>query len=235
VAAVIGRPFSVGLLVSATGTDEHELVDHVDELWRHRIIRDQGLTYDFSHDKLRAVALEIVSPARRRQIHRAVAEAIAVERHKDIDAASSQLAAHYDQAGMVELAIDAYRVAGGRAVAVSAIEEAVTMFRRALALLADLPPSPDRDALELDTRIAFGSPLVALEGYGRTAHINSTSELLRFAASLTSPWTRRSSVVSASPACKAAASTIAKNSHRPFATMRVMTRSPEQRADIFLA
>jgi DNA-binding SARP family transcriptional activator len=166
VAAVIGRPFSVGLMVSATGTDERELVDRVDELWRRRIIRDQGLTYDFSHDKLRAVALEMVSPARRRQLHRAVAEAIAVERHKDIDAASPQLAAHYDQAVMVEPAIDAYRVAGGRAVAVSALQEAVTMFRRALALLADLPLSPDRDALELDIRIAFGSPLVALEGYG---------------------------------------------------------------------
>ncbi|MFS8981138.1 AAA family ATPase [Cupriavidus necator] len=166
VAAVIGRPFSVGLMVSATGTDEHELVDHIDELWRRRIIRDQGLAYDFSHDKLRAVALEMVSPARRRQLHRAVAEAIAVERHKDIDAASPQLAAHYDQAGMVEPAIDAYRVAGGRAVAVSALEEAVTMFRRALAMLADLPPSPGRDGRELEIRIALGSPLVALEGYG---------------------------------------------------------------------
>jgi len=165
-AAVVGRHFSVGLMVSATGTDERELVDHIDELWRHRIIRDQGLTYDFSHDKLRAVALERVSPARRRQLHRAVAEAIAVELHNDIDAASPQLAAHYDQAGMVEPAIDAYRVAGGRAVAVSALEEAVTMFRRALALLADLRPSPDRDALELDLRIALGSPLVAREGYG---------------------------------------------------------------------
>lgn len=165
-AAVVGRPFSVGLMVSATGTDEHELVDHIDELWRRRIIRDQGPTYDFSHDKLRAVALERVSPARRRQLHRAVAEAIAVELHNDIDAASPQLAAHYDQAGMVEPAIDAYRVAGGRAVAVSALEEAVTMFRRALALLPDLRPSPDRDALELDLRIALGSPLVALEGYG---------------------------------------------------------------------
>jgi DNA-binding SARP family transcriptional activator/tetratricopeptide (TPR) repeat protein len=166
VASVIGRPFSVGLMVSATGIDERELIDHVDELWRRRIIRDQGLTYDFSHDKLRAVALEMVSPARRRQLHRAVAEAIAVELHSDIDAASPQLAAHYDQAGMVEPAIDAYRVAGGRAVAVSALEEAVTMFQRALALLADLPPSADRDALELDIRIALGSPLVALDGYG---------------------------------------------------------------------
>ncbi|OGP27179.1 MAG: transcriptional regulator [Deltaproteobacteria bacterium GWA2_57_13] len=165
-AAVIGRPFSVGLMISATGSDEQELVDSVDELWRRRIIRDQGLTYDFSHDKLRAVALELVSPARRRQLHRAVAEAIAVEFHKDVDAASPQLAAHYDQAGMVEPAIAAYRVAGGRALAVSALEEAVTMFRRALALLADLPPSSDRDELELDIRIALGSPLVTLEGYG---------------------------------------------------------------------
>ncbi len=166
VAAVIGRPFSVGLMVSASGIDEHELVDHVDELWRRRIIRDQGLTYDFSHDKLRAVALEMVSPARRRQLHRVVAEAIAVEFHNDRDAASPRLAAHYNQAGMVEPAIDAYRVAGARAVAVSAFDEAVTMFRRALALLAELPTSPNRDALELDIRIALGSPLVALEGYG---------------------------------------------------------------------
>jgi len=166
VAAVIGRPFSVGLLVSATGIGEPELVDSLDELWRRRIIRDQGLTYDFSHDKLRAVALEMLSPARRRQLHRVVAETIAVEFHNDLDAASPQLAAHYDQAGMVEPAVDAYRVAGARAVAVSALDEAVTMFRRALSLLAELPPSPARDALELDIRIALGSPLVALEGYG---------------------------------------------------------------------
>ena len=67
---------------------------------------------------------------------------------------------------MVEPAIDAYRVAGARAVAVSALDEAVSMFRRALSLLAELPPSRRRDALELDIRIALGSPLVALEGYG---------------------------------------------------------------------
>jgi DNA-binding SARP family transcriptional activator len=166
VAAVIGRSFPVGLLVSATGIGEPELVDHLDELWRRRIIRDQGLTYDFSHDKLRAVALEMLSPARRRQLHRAVAGAIAVEFGNDLDAASPQLAAHYDQAGLVEPAIDAYRRAGAQAVAVSALDEAVSMFRRALSLLAGLPPSPRCDALELDIRIALGSPLVALEGYG---------------------------------------------------------------------
>jgi predicted ATPase len=165
-AAVIGRPFSVALMLAATTGDEHEIVDHIDELWRRRIIRDQGLNYDFSHDKLRAVALEMVNPARLRQLHRTVAEAIAIEFGNNTDAAAPQLAAHYDQAGMVEPAIEAYRLAGQRAVAVSALDEAVTSFKRAISLLAELPTSADRDVLELDIRIALGSPLVALEGYG---------------------------------------------------------------------
>lgn len=166
VAAVIGRPFSAGLLATATGVDETGLVDEIDELWRRRIIREQGTRYDFSHDKIRTIALELISPARRRQFHRSVAEALVVESKNDPDAASPRLAAHYDAAGMVEAAIEAYHVAGIRAVAVSALSDAVGQFRRALELLADVSPSPARDELELDIRIAFGSPLVALEGYG---------------------------------------------------------------------
>ena len=159
------------MLVSATGEAEQELVDELDELWHRRIIRDQGVSYDFSHDKLRSVALELISPARRRQLHRAVAKAIEIQFRDDLDAARPQLAAHYDQAGMVEPAIDAYRQAGSRAVEVSALDEAVTLLRRALSLLAELPPSARRDRLELDIRISLGSPLVALEGYGsRDAH-----------------------------------------------------------------
>lgn len=173
VAAVIGRSFTAGLIVSAAAVDEREAVDDLDELWRRRIILDQGHTYDFSHDKLRAVTLEQISPARRRQLHRAVAEAIRVEFPSDPVAASPRLAAHYDQAGMVGPAIEAYRTAGARAAEVSALEEAVTLLRRALTLLADLPSSRKRDELELETRIALGSPLVAIEGYGsKTSHEN---------------------------------------------------------------
>ena len=141
----------------------------------------------------------MLSPAHRRQLHQAVAEAIAVEFRHDLDAASPQLAAHYDQAGMVERAADAYRVAGARAVAVSALDEAVTMFRRALSLLAEVLPSPDRDALELDIRIALGSPLVALEGYGSHGAHDLYARALFSAASSTESWIRRFSAVSASP------------------------------------
>jgi tetratricopeptide (TPR) repeat protein len=166
VAAVYGRPFTARLMVTATGITDSTLVDRLDELWRRRIIREDGPRYDFSHDKLRAVALEMVSPARLRILHRVIAEAIAVDSGDEPGAASAQLAAHYDQAGMVESAIRAYWLAGERAVAVSALEEAVSLFQRALTLIADLPGSSDRDRQELDIRLALGSPLVALEGYG---------------------------------------------------------------------
>lgn len=166
VAAVVGRRFSPGLLALASGIEQSQLVDQLDELWRRRIIREQGPNYDFSHDKLRAVALEGIGAVRRRRLHRAVAEAMTAELGADVAAASPQLAAHYDAAGMVDQAIDAYRTAGAQAAAVSALEEAVQMFERGLLLISELPASSDRDARELDIRMALGSPLVALAGYG---------------------------------------------------------------------
>lgn len=169
--AVIGRAFSLDLIEAATGTDQHTLIDAVDELWQRRIISEQGVRYDFSHDKMREVVLEMINSARRRLLHRTAADALAKVRGNDIAAINPQLAAHYHRAGMIEPAIDAYRSAGAQAAAVSAFEEAVDHFRHALKLLAEVPGSPSRDRLELDIRIAFGSPLVALEGYGsETAH-----------------------------------------------------------------
>ena len=167
--AIFGRSFSARAMAAALESDEQAVADQLDELWRRRIVTDRGLRYDFSHDKLREVAYEMINPARRRRLHRLVAEALAHEHRDDTAAVSAQLAAHYDQAGMAEQAIAAYRTAGARAVAMSGLDEAVMMLRRALSLLAELPGSPDRDAIELDIRVALGSPLVAIKGYGAHA------------------------------------------------------------------
>jgi len=165
-AAVFGRPFSLGGMCAAMECDEPSVVAYIDELWRRRIVREHGARYDFSHDKLRDVALELITPARRRQLHKAVAQAITAGSETGAGAISARLAAHYEHAGMVKQAIEAYHDAGTQAVAVSALDEAVNLFGRAVSLLAELPKSPDRDALELKLRIAMGSPLVAVEGYG---------------------------------------------------------------------
>src|SRR5215210_9344422 len=53
IAAVIGREFTTDVLTLASGLDEETLVRGLDELWRRRIIREQGVdAYDFSHDKI---------------------------------------------------------------------------------------------------------------------------------------------------------------------------------------
>ena len=71
IAAVIGRNFTFDLLAEASEQPERDLVIGLDELWRRRIIREQGVTaYDFSHDRIREVAYGEISPMLRRHLHR---------------------------------------------------------------------------------------------------------------------------------------------------------------------
>ena len=77
VAATIGRAFTTDVLADAGEADEDALVRGLDELWRRRIVREQGAdAYDFSHDKIREVAYLALSPARRRHHHLRVARAL---------------------------------------------------------------------------------------------------------------------------------------------------------------
>ncbi len=76
-AAILGRTFTTDLLARVSGLTEDALLQGLDELWRQRIVREQGAdAYDFTHDKLRAVAYAGLSPARRRYLHRRAAEAL---------------------------------------------------------------------------------------------------------------------------------------------------------------
>jgi DNA-binding SARP family transcriptional activator len=139
VAAVIGREFSFTVLTAASGAGEDSVVQGLDELWQRRIIREQGAgnaeTYDFSHDKLREYVYASLSPASRRLLHRHVAEALEAVYGGEQDAASGQIAAHYERASLPDRAIPYYYRAGEAAQRVYANKEAVKAFERAAALL----------------------------------------------------------------------------------------------------
>lgn len=170
-AAAVGRSFSVALLSAAAETGKDGLVDTLDELWRRQIVRESSNAYDFSHDRIREVAYGMISPVRRRRLHRLVAEALALKVGADPSLAGL-LAAHYEQAGLVREAVDALLGAGRRSVEIFALEDAITAFRRGLALLEQLPAGPERDESELALRTAVGVPLVAAEGYGSDSVID---------------------------------------------------------------
>jgi hypothetical protein len=76
-----------------------------------------------------------LSPARRRSLHRHVAEALEVEHAANLDVACGQLAAHYEQAGLAARAVDFYQQAAAIARRLPANMAAIQYYRRALALL----------------------------------------------------------------------------------------------------
>jgi DNA-binding SARP family transcriptional activator len=166
-AATVGHPFTLDLLTEASGDEEGALGGALEELWRRRLIRAYGGgVYDFSHDKQREVAYAEIGPVRRQVLHRQVARALEALHADDLDVVSGRIAAHYEEAGQLATAIPYYRRAGERAKGLHANHEAISLFRKALALLDGQPQTPPRSHEALALRTALGTCLVASQGYG---------------------------------------------------------------------
>jgi predicted ATPase len=97
---------------------------------------ERGLIYDFSHEKLRTLVYEQASLARRRLLHRRVAEAL-ISRARgryDLGPIASQVAHHYRLTGQDTEAAEYFKLAGEHARSLYANAEALTHFQSALAL-----------------------------------------------------------------------------------------------------
>lgn len=143
-AAAVGREFTFAILARASSQSEENLVGSLDELCQRRIVRERSAEiYDFSHDKLREVAYRTLSTARRRMLHRRIAEAIIALHGERLDPVSGQVATHYELSGLPEQAIPYYQRAAEAAQRLYANAEAIHYYSRAAALLAASPsPSP---------------------------------------------------------------------------------------------
>jgi DNA-binding SARP family transcriptional activator/predicted ATPase len=154
-ASVIGRAFDLDVLVRLVG-DEDVVARALDELWRKRIVREQGPNaYDFTHDKIRDVAYGGTSAPERRRLHRRVAEVLAAVHAGDLGPVSARIAAHSESAGLPLQAIPAYAKAAAVAQAVYAHDEAIALVGRGLSLLRTLPASARRDGWELDLQLVL--------------------------------------------------------------------------------
>ncbi len=185
IAAVIGREFTVAIVTHAGDCDDETLISCLDELWRRRIIREQGVDgYDFTHDKLREVAYGMISPARRRHLHLRTAQALEQLHVGATAPISGQLAAHYERAGAADRAATWYMRAAEAAQQMYAHSEAVRLLQRGIELLQTLPDTSARQSQELAILSALPGPLVALEGY-QSVYVTQVQErAVRLAAVL---------------------------------------------------
>jgi DNA-binding SARP family transcriptional activator/Tfp pilus assembly protein PilF len=140
-AAVIGRSFELETVRMASGRGEDEAIVGLEELVRRGLIVEVGpngggdVRYDFSHGRLRDVAYDSIGFARRRLLHRRVAEALRSGGVAGDDPARwSPIAYHEGLAGRNSEAAVAHRLAGEHARAVFANREAREHLEAALAL-----------------------------------------------------------------------------------------------------
>ena len=167
VAATIGREFTTDVLARASDAGEEALVGGLDELWRRRLVRDQGPdAYDFTHDRIREVAYLGLSPARRRHTHRLVARALEGLHAGDPAPVAAQVAAHHERAGDPSEAVAWYQRAASAAQRLPAYAEAVRLLERAVRLLETLPPTPARRERELAVLTRLQGSVAVVDGYG---------------------------------------------------------------------
>ncbi|HEX6797536.1 MAG TPA: AAA family ATPase [Ktedonobacterales bacterium] len=170
-AAVIGRWFDFETLRVVSGRGEEETISALEELLARGLVRELAASagpapaYDFSHEKLRSQVYDEISLARRRLLHRRVAEALiaAVRRQRDGNGLLGQIAHHYLMAGDQAAAADYYQQAGERAKRLYANAEALAHLRTALAL-----GHPDVAGLHEaigDLHTSLGEYAAALQSY----------------------------------------------------------------------
>ena len=180
-AAAVGRDFTLDLLTEASDLDPDTVVEAVDELWRHRILRECGDGYDFSHDLLRDAAYQQVSPPKRWLLHRRLAQGLELLNPDDADAVSAQLAEQYARGGRPERAVSYYRRAAMVASARFAHAEAIRLLERALEVLREKPGSA---RLELAVLEELAGPLNARYGYSSPELQHTLERTIELAESL---------------------------------------------------
>ena len=188
VAAVIGRRFDFTLVRIASGVEEREAAEAVEEMVRHRVLRSVGTELDFAHDRVRDVAYSRLLPLRRRLLHAAVAEALEVLKAGTTSPTpplqdrpgeqTEQLAYHALRGELWDRAVRYLREAGERAAARSALQSARTWFEQARGALGALPESPAALEQAFEIRLALRPVLVQL------GELRAVLDLLREAEAL---------------------------------------------------
>ena len=175
-AAVIGRSFGFDTVRSASGRSDEEALDALEALVARGLVREGAgpePVYDFTHDKLRELMYDEVGPARRRLLHRRVAESLA--RGARGDERAALIAQHLRLGGELEAAAAQHLRAGEHAVTLLAHADALEHFETALA--SDSAPSAKLPERIGDLRTLLGDYGGALASYESAAAEAPASDL----------------------------------------------------------
>jgi class 3 adenylate cyclase/tetratricopeptide (TPR) repeat protein len=168
IGAVIGRRFPVSLLAALLSQEAASLAGRIDALLESGLLYRQGAGNEavltFKHALVQDTAYASLLVRRRRELHAAVAVMLCNQDAGGASVPAELIAHHLTEAGKIRDAIIYWQQGAEAALKRSAYSEAHSQLRRGLDLLAMLPESPDRMALELSLQITLGPVLMITRG-----------------------------------------------------------------------
>lgn len=187
IGACIGREFSYELLERVAAPEGDSLDASLDRLVDTGLVMRRGTppdtTFLFKHALVQDAAYDSLLKSRRGELHAKIARVLEAEFADQVATRPEWLAHHQTQAGHLTAAIPLWRDAGALAVGRVALQEAVAHFQQGLRLIDELPPSPERDALELTIREPLNAAWTGLHGWAAPDVGVNAKAVLRLAES----------------------------------------------------
>jgi class 3 adenylate cyclase/tetratricopeptide (TPR) repeat protein len=169
-AAVIGTDVPFALLQAVADEPEERLrrglaqLQTTEFLYETRLFPD--LEYTFRHALTHEVAYSTLLSERRCALHTRIVEAIEALYPDRLAEHVERLAHHALRGKLHDKAVAYLRQAGDRAAARSASHEAVALFEQAVAILGELPDTPQALGVAADVHIGLATALIPIKGTG---------------------------------------------------------------------
>lgn len=168
-ASALGSAFDLDLLASVAERPSEEIEPELDRLCEARILRrgsGSSPIYRFRHILVRDVAHESLPRAIRADHHRRIAETLELVRPDVAQSEPGLVAQHWRDAGDVSRAVPLMDNAAQRALAVSALSEAIQIASEAIALIEGADELERSTLVEksIDLRLTLGVAQMQLHG-----------------------------------------------------------------------
>ena len=122
--------------------------------------------YRFIHALYRSILFDRIPAGSRVLLHQKIGECKERGHTSRTREIAAELAAHFEAGHDAPRAVEYLHQAGENAILRHAHREAAHLFTKALDILRELPPTPERSHQELSLLMALGTPLTAIKGWG---------------------------------------------------------------------
>ena len=176
IASVEGEVFTAEIVAQVLGIEEDEIIHllSVEIGKEHHLARSEGVhwqtgkrlfQYRFDHILFQKYLYTTLDPIERVHWHEKTAFAMEKLFENNTSEVAVSLSWHFEKAENVNKAVFYLNLAGEKAMQVSANQEGMGHFTRAINLLGSLPDTPGRAKQELTLQINLAVSILAVQGY----------------------------------------------------------------------